>query len=236
MANTKIPFIAYPSQASLRKDVQKLFTILEAGTRDSQEELASHALEAAVREVIGVMVGDLAKSLQEPGRGDGDSHRVTASLENHAGTLIRMLLKVVSNDKMLPAIRHFQTIMIEIDNQAGMPEPWVAFRIDDAYAAELKGVVAHLRDVNTPYDAERTMRMMDASIALVFRDFLDRPREQMHFGFVLRKAMESVVALLKGGIHKMVSHNMRSLREGQRKRLADHLEKLLVELPAERYG
>lgn len=229
-------FLAMPSHMALRADIRQLMDNLAAGSRESQKPLAARALETAAREVLQAMVVNLVKRLENPAKPNADIHRTLDSLDNHIGTFCRMLVGVLGNDRIAAALRHYQTLMIDIDDDRGQPAPWFGFRVDAAFVDELHAVAAHLRDENTAYDAQRTMALLDAVTDRVLHQFAEVPKQQMDFGFLMRKTADGGIAVIRNAMHGMGRRAIPHLSARQRRGLADHLESFVKALPADRYA
>lgn len=228
-------FIAYPSHPSLRSDVLQLIANLESGTREAQKSLAARVLETAAREVLQVMVVDLVQRLQRPDRPSAEIHKTLRYLDDYIGGFCRLLSGMLSNDKLMRAMRYFRTVLMDIDDAQGQPQPWIGFPVDDSFAAELRAVCAHLRDANAPYDAARTVQALDALTDAVLHALLEAPRDLMQFGFVIRKAADGGIAVARSAMRGMTHRSIPYLSARQRRGLADHLDSMLHELPATQY-
>lgn len=233
---TTVAFIALPSDLSLRKDIRQLMDNLAAGARESQKPLAARALETAAREILQATVTNLVKQLEDPARPAHDIHKTLRSIDTHIGSLTRVLVGVLSNAKIEAAMRHYQTMLIDIDDENGVPQPWMGFRVDDAFVTELRAVQAHLRDSSAPYDSARTVRLLNRVTDMVVRQFAEIPKEEMEFGFLMRKTADGGIALIRSAMHGMIGRSIPHLNTRQRAGLAEHIGSFVIELPADRYA
>lgn len=233
--NKLVYFVAYPSHASLRQDIQQLMDNLNAGTRASQKALAARAFETAAQEVLQALVINLVKRLENPQNPNVEIHRTLKRVNDSMGGLCRMITGVLSNEKLAVAMRHYQTILMDVDDADGKPQPWMGLRVDDAFVSELRAVSAHLRDEQAVYDATRTLRMLDRLTDMVLDAMINTPKKQMALGFVMRKTADGAIAMIRSTLHGMTHRAIPNLSARRRKGLADHLDALLLELPADRY-
>lgn len=236
--SAQVHFIAYASGNSLREDVDTLIRNVESGSKASQKQLAAHAFETAAREVLKTFVGDLAQQLQDPARPNRDVQKTLASVDQHVGSFCRLLVNFISNDKLPPVMRHFSTLLLDVDDARGPAQPWVGFRVDTGFVAEYRAVIAHLRDpavTRESYDGLRACRLLDDMMDRMLDIFLEQPKKLMDFGFVMRKAADTAIGMIRNGMHGMMRKTIPHLNAQQRARLADHLEHLLLSLPADRY-
>jgi hypothetical protein len=228
-------FAAYPSHPSLRQDIQRLIDNLNAGTRESQKALAAHAFETAAQEVLDALVTNLVRKLENPQKPNAEIHKTIARIRDSMGGLCRMITGVLSNEKLAVAMRHYRTLLLDVDDATGQPQPWIGMRVDSAFVNELRAVAAHLRDDNATYDAQRTMRILDRLTDMVIGAMIEQPKELMGLGFVLRKTADGAIALMRSAMHGMTHRSIPHLSPRQRKGLAEHLEAMLLELPANRF-
>jgi len=228
-------FVAYPSHASLRNDIQQLITNLDGGTRESQKHLAAHAFETAAQEILQALVINLVKRLENPQKPNADIHRTLKRIGDNVGGLCRMITGVLSNEKLAVAMRHYRTILMDVDDADGNPQPWMGLRVDAHFVDELRVVTTHLRDEHATYDAPRTMRMLDRLTDMVLNAMIEQPKEQMGLGFVMRKTADGAISLVRSTMHGMTHRAIPHLSARQRRGLADHLDSMLLELPANRF-
>lgn len=231
-----VAFIALQSDLSLRKDIRQLMDNLASGTRESQKPLAARALETAAREILEATVTNLVRELEDPARPAHDIHKTLRSIDNHIGSLTRVLVGVLGNAKIAAAMRHYQTLLIDVDDENGVPQPWMGFRVEDAFVAELRAVQAHLRDTSAPYDSARTVRLLNSVTDKVVREFAEIPKEEMEFGFLMRKTADGGIALIRSTMHGMIGRSIPHLNARQRAGLAEHIGSFIIELPADRYA
>jgi hypothetical protein len=234
MTNT-VFFAAYPSHPSLRNDIETLNSNLNAGTRESQKALAAHAFETAAQEVLEALVTNLVRKLENPQKPNAEIHKTINRVRDSMGGLCRMITGVLSNEKLAVAMRHYRTLLLDIDDANGVAQPWIGIRVDSAFVSELRAVTTLLRDENAAYDAQRTMRMLDRLTDMVIGAMIDQPKEQMGLGFVMRKTADGAISLVRSAMHGMTHRSIPHLSPRQRKGLAEHLDSMLLELPATRY-
>lgn len=231
-----VNFIAYPSHASLRRDVEELITRIDGGTRESQKALAARAFETAAKEVVDVMIRQLVDRLQNPARPNVELHRSLDRLDEHLGGFARMLAGMLNNDRIRAALGHYRTLLLDIDDATGTPQPWIGFRVDDDFVAELHAVCAHLRDEQAQYDARRTMRMLDRLTDAILHQLVEEPKDRMQFNFLVRKTVDGAIAVIRSALHTMMHRSIPHLSARQRAGLADHFGSVLHALPADRYA
>lgn len=235
-AGNTVFFVAYPSHASLRNDIQQLIDNLASGTRSSQKALAAHAFETAALEILQALVINLVKRLENPQNPNVEIHRTLKRISDNVGSICRLVTGVLSNEKLAVAMHHYRTILMDIDDADSNPQPWMGLRVDAAFVNELRAVTAHLRDENAVYDAQRTMRMLDRLTDMVLQAMIEQPKAQMGLGFVIRKAADGAISLVRSSMHGMTHRAIPHLSPRRRRGLADHLDSMLLELPADRYA
>lgn len=229
-------FAAYPSHPSLRTDIQQLIDNLDRGTRESQKTLAAHAFETAAQEVLEALVVNLVKRLENPQNPAVEIHKTLNRIRDNIGGICRLVVGVLNNDKLAVAMRHYRTLLLDMPGQDGSMQPWIGIRVDDAFVRELRAVAAHLRDESATYDAARTTRVLDRMTDMVLNAMIEEPKQQMGLGFVTRKAADGAISLVRSAMHGMTHRSIPHLSPRRRRGLADHLDALLVELPADRYA
>lgn len=225
-------YIAWPSHPWLRQDIEQLIANLDARTKESQKALAARIFEKAAQEMMTVLVVNLVKRLENPKYPVPEIHRNIARVNDHLGGFCRLLTGLLSNDKISAAMHQYQHNLMTIPDADGKPQPWMGFRVDAAFVDELRAVATHLRDDSQPYDVARTLKMLDRLSDAVFHELAEVPKEKMNFGFVARKAADGALGLIKSAMHGMTHRSVPHLSPRQRKGLADHLESVLVDLPA----
>lgn len=233
-----VHFIAFPSSVALRSDVDTLVRNVESGSKASQKQLAAHAFETAAREIMKAFVVDLATRLQNPDKPNRDVQKSLATIDDHLGSFCKLLVNFISNDRLAPALRHFRTLMLDLDDARGPAQPWGGYRVEDAFVAEYRAVIAHLRDpavTRESYDGQRVCRLFDEMMDRLIDVFMEQPKQLMQFGFIARKAADAGIGLVRSGMHGMMHKTIPFLGARQRLQLAEHLEQLLIALPADRY-
>lgn len=229
-------WLVFPSSHETRRELEGLLETLAGGTREPQKARATKALQRAAHEVLDVLIMDLARRLQEAaGRQNREVQQNLAKLEDHVAGTIRMVSGVLTNDRLPPLLNYFRTLALDLDDAQGRPQPFLGLRAEPAFAAEARAVIANLRDSDAPWQVERTLRVLDTLTDTLIDRLLVQPKALLDLGFVLRKTADGALALLRTLLHRLMHRYMPHLKSAQRAALADWLESLFRDLPADRY-
>lgn len=229
MADSFIPnyWLCYRSNASLRTDVLRLIANLEGGSKESQKELASRALETAAYEVLQVLVGDLARHIHTTDAADSEIVRTLARLEGHIGSFCRLLTSILINEKILPVMHHFREMLIDREDSPGNVQPWVGFVVSEKLVDAILITREHLLDIGSTYNPTLPQATVGHIVDIVLHNLLETPKDLMRFGFVMRKTADGAISIIRSSMQGLIQRSLNELSLQQRFGLADYLEGLL---------
>jgi hypothetical protein len=152
-----------------------------------------------------------------------DAHKTIDEVKNKARHYLHWIAGYLANDRIPPVIAHFHAMTQQDDDGRA----YMAFKLSDGLAAEIKRVVAILADGHADnFDDGSALIIKVIEEAMV--PLAIEPKNLMKFNFVVDKTLNGVIALvemlLKRMLHKLSPKIPREIYP----QIAAHLQTFLI--------
>jgi hypothetical protein len=219
------PMLACTLQARIPVELEALYQRSRTDVSDADKFLGIELLTDAYFDLIDTCFVRIIEKIGSSTHSKelSDAHKTIDEVKNKARHYLHWIAGYLANDRIPPVIAHFHAMTQQDDDGRA----YMAFKLSDGLAAEIKRVVAILADGHADnFDDGSALIIKVIEEAMV--PLAIEPKNLMKFNFVVDKTLNGVIALvemlLKRMLHKLSPKIPREIYP----EIAAHLQTFLI--------
>lgn len=228
-------YIAHASSPRMRSNALQLIRQLEEGGTESVAPLLTCVVEEFTDEIIHVYLLDLIDILGLSPSAARLIRRTAQTIRSTMQRLIKALLRGMSNDRLQPLTGYLHQLMIDIPDDHGQLHPYTGHVILPAMRERQQHVITRIRMGQGEKVREDLLQVLLEMVNTAIRVYFEHPKSLLQLSFLLDKMAGGGIELTRGAVTMAVHHIVPGLNDEQLRAVADYMQHLLWDLPAEHY-
>ena len=223
--NINPPMFACTLQARIPVELEALYQTSRTQISDADKLLGIELLTDAYFDLIDICFVRILDKIGSESHSKelSDALRTIDEVKEKARHYLRWIATYIANKRLPPVIAHFYAMMQQ-DEQG---QPYLAFRLSDTLAADVKRVVALLTDGHAENFDEGSKLIIkvieEAMIPLAIE-----PKSLMKFNFVVDKTLNGVISLVEMLLKRMLNKLSPKIPRDIYPEIAAHLQTFLI--------
>ena len=224
--NISSPMFACTLQARIPVELEALYQTSRTHISDDDKYLGIELLTEAYLDLIDIC---FVRILESIGNSTGhskelqDANRAIDEMRDKARHYLRWIASYIANERLPPVIAHFYAMT----QQDGEGRPYLAFKLSDRLATQIRHVVAILADgraENFDEGSELIMKVIEEALVPLAIE----PKNLMKFNFFVDKTLGGVISLVEILINRMLHKLSPKIPREVYPQIAAHLQTFLI--------
>lgn len=222
------PIFACTLQERIPVELEALYHATRTKVTDADKIQGVELLAEAYCDLIDTcfvrLLDDLTNT-DSPSKELLDAHRTLEEIKEKTRHYVRWTAGFIANDRLPPVIAHFYAMTHK--QGVGRDQPFMAFDLSPALAADIARVVPTLKDgsaKNFDEGIELIIRVIDESMIPMSIE----PKNLMKFNFIVNKTLDGIIAVVNALFKRMLRKLAPKVPVELLPKVGTHLETFLI--------
>ena len=225
--NISSPAFACTLQARIPVEIEVLYQATRTQVSDADKLSGVELLAEAYIDLLDICFVRIIDELNRtnPSPELLEAGRVLDEIKEKTRHYVRWTAGFIANNRIPPVIAHFYNMIYQ--QGLGRDQPFMAFNLSPALAAEITRVVSALKD-GSAKDFTDGIELIIMVIDETMGPLAIEPKNLMKFNFVVNKTLDGIISVVKVLFKRMLRKLAPKLPPAMFPQIAAHLETFLV--------